>query len=155
MRAAKFSILGFEASFTLNTMSTVYCLELISHIHKPVSNVKFKQAYIILGSQTYTDNQRNKESWKSSSLRFYTSLISHDNYFRFAGVLTSHEFKTLWLVAVNMNLPPINEPGLDPFIGCTIEQWILWDENIVISASWLLHKPGLKRPSAENTHLLL
>ena len=44
MRAAKFSILGFETTFTLNTISTVYCLELISHIHKPVSNVKFKQA---------------------------------------------------------------------------------------------------------------
>ena len=66
-----------------------------------------------------------------------------------------HEFKTLRLVAVNMNLPPTNEPGRDPFIGCTIEQWILWDENIVISASWLLHKPGLERPSAENIHLLL
>lgn len=66
-----------------------------------------------------------------------------------------HEFKTLRLVPVNMNLPPINEPGLDPFIGCTIEQWILWDENIVISASWLLHKTGLERPSAENIHLLL
>lgn len=62
MRAAKFSILGFETTFTLNTISTVYCLELISHIHKPVSNVKFKQAYIILCSQTYTDNQLGKES---------------------------------------------------------------------------------------------
>ena len=32
-------------------MSAVYCLELISHIHKPVNNVKFKQAYIILCKQ--------------------------------------------------------------------------------------------------------
>ena len=62
MSAAKFPILGFETSFTLNTMSTVYCSELISHIHKPVSNVKFKQAYIILCSQTYTGNQLSKES---------------------------------------------------------------------------------------------
>ena len=62
MGAAKFRTLGFETSFILNTMLTVYCLELISHIHKPVSNVKFKQAYIILCSHAYTGNQLGKES---------------------------------------------------------------------------------------------
>ena len=61
MGAAKFPILGFETSFTLNTMSNLYCLELILRVNKPVSNVKFKVAYIILCSQTFTDNQLSKE----------------------------------------------------------------------------------------------
>ena len=53
-----------------------------------------------------------------------------------------------------MHLPPHNEAGLDDFIGCTIEHGIFWDENIVTIASWLLYKPCLDLPSAENRDYL-
>lgn len=47
-------------------------------------------------------------------------------------------------------LPPQSEAELTRFLGCTIEQWILLDENIVTSASLLLHEPYLGRPSVKD-----